>query len=199
VIGSRPGPSSMLPLQTLRRAVTHPTRWLPAVALLLYVAAFTWLRLADPTVPVPTVGSDTHSYFFPSFAFMRDSLLRGELPLWGPYQLAGRPFVALVTTAVFYPPLTVLFALEPATALAVHAISHLFLAGLFTYLFARRIGLGVAGALSAGVVFMGSSHIAQAACQNTVYLSTLVWLPAVFYAIRRAVDEPGFQATCLLA
>jgi hypothetical protein len=166
-----------------------------ALAVLAYVAAFMFFRLANPDFG--PWGGDITNYFLPTMVFIRDSLLRGELPLWDPYQFAGTPFLALHTPAVLYPFLLVFALLPPSVALVGHVVSHFALAALFMWLLARRIGLEGAGCLTASLAFIGSFQMTMAANHNTAYLSTYAWLPASLWAIRRVVREPAF-GNCLL-
>ncbi len=133
---------------------------------------------------------DGIAQFYPWRLHYSRSMISGEIPLWNPYQFCGTPFTANAQTAVFYPPnlLFVLFA--PVTAFGISAFIHLFLAGAFTFLLARALGVGRFGATVAGITFEFSAFMVV-----WLELPTLVnvaaWLPLVFYLILRSLDRTG--------
>ena len=146
-------------------AVREPVRRLPellAVLLLLACASTAlWvhrIHVEGPGNHSERLQSDSFRYFYPSVVFLHRELRQGRLPLWNPYQLAGQPYLALHLPAVLYPP-NLLFAalLPPVTALEAHAVFHLVVAGLFAWLFARRLGLGPAARLAAVAGYMFSA------------------------------------------
>ena len=71
-------------------------RSLAAVALLGVVAGGFWIHRVHIDRPIHQgfKNSDLGRYFYPSAVHMRRELLRGQLPLWNPYQMAGMPFLA---------------------------------------------------------------------------------------------------------
>ena len=82
-------------------------------------------------------------YAFASFAVRE--VAAGRLPLWNPHAYAGAPFWADVQAAVAYPPnLSVTLAAAklwgrlPFGLLELQALVHMSVAGVLTYLFARR-------------------------------------------------------------
>ena len=116
------------------------------VLLLAALCALFFWRIVTP--------SATDRGFFPSGDFVDQfyvfsvfearQLLTGGVPLWNPYTYGGHPFLADIQSAVFYPPslITILLSAPwgyPIYALELEAIAHVFLAGVFTYLFAKRL------------------------------------------------------------
>ena len=87
-----------------------------------------------------------------------------DVPLWNPYIMAGRPFLANSQSALFSPFTFPAYVLPLSTALGVIALLKLFVAAFATYLFARTLGLRFGGALLAGIVFAFGTFFA-------------VWLP----------------------
>lgn len=150
---------------------------------------------------------DSVAQYYPWRAFAHDSLARGVIPLWNPYQFCGTPFVANSQSAVFYPPNLVFWVISPARAFGVSAALHLFLAGLFAYMFLRALGVGRFGGTFGGLTFAFCGFFA-AWLQLPTVLSTALWLPlALFFAERyfatyrlRYVLGAGFAVgTALLA
>ena len=100
------------------------------------------------------VGSDVYAYFLPQKAYFADSLRSGTLPFWNNLVGHGYPQVAESQTGVFYPLHWVLYPLLSLNgAFSASIVAHYVLAFLFTFLYARRIGLSYLGAGLAALVY----------------------------------------------
>ncbi|HVA23750.1 MAG TPA: YfhO family protein [Chloroflexota bacterium] len=133
-------------------------------------------------------GLDVLEYFYPYRAYAQQAVDAGRLPLWNPDHFGGAPFLANIQTAVFYP-LTVLFyVFSFPTAYTWSVALHVFLGGLFTYLFARQsLQLGRAGALIGALAFaFGGFFGGQMGHLNQ--LSAAVWLPALLLCWDKAIQ-----------
>jgi hypothetical protein len=64
----------------------------------------------------------------PARHYMAEALREGRLPLWNPHVALGRPFLADVETAVFYPPNLLYVVLDPSTAWGLLTAAHATLA-----------------------------------------------------------------------
>ena len=84
----------------------------------------------------------------------------GSFPLWNPYQFGGMPFVAAMHGDIFYPTFLLRMILPTDVAMTWGFMIHVFLAGMFAYVFMRRAGFGFPGALVGGLAYMMSGHIA---------------------------------------
>jgi hypothetical protein len=103
--------------------------------------------------------------------------------------MAGMPFLAAHIGGPLYPPNVALLALlRPVRALEVHAVAHIVLAGLLSWLFARRLRLGAAASLAASASYMLSGAI-LAMFYSVAYVSTCAWLPGVLWAVHGLVTE----------
>jgi hypothetical protein len=163
-----------------------------SLALLAALAAATWIHRIEVdrhALRVREFEVDTYRYFWPTAVYLHAELSRGHLPLWNPHQLAGQPFLALHVPAVLYPPTLALLALlPPHAAFAVHSVLHLFLAGLFTWLFAGRLGIPPAGRLAAAAAGMLSGPLVVGFYMPP-YLSAPAWLPAILWALHGLASE----------
>ncbi len=162
--------------------------WLGFAAL---AAAFWWARIYvdRPSGTSSFAWLDLYQYVLPAATFIRDELQAGRLPLWNPYQLAGMPTAALGMPGALYPGNLLLLAWLPAErALEVSTVAHWTLAGGFTWLFARRIGLGAPAATAAALSFMLSGRILSGAYQHFVVTSQ-IWLPALCWTLHGLVTE----------
>jgi hypothetical protein len=163
-----------------------------AVLGLALLAAVVWvhrIEIERPSSHAELLQADSYRYFYPTAVFLHRELRAGRIPLWNPYQLAGQPYVALHVPAALYPPSLLLLALlPPLPALAAHAVLHLFVAGLFTWLFAGRLGLSPPARLAAAVTYMLARSLALG-FYMTPFLSTPAWLPALLWASHGLASE----------
>lgn len=169
---------------------TRAAHW-TSVAFLAAVLAGFWIvhvHLAPPP-PAPHSIHDITRYFHPSMVYMHDEYRAGRLPLWNPHQMAGMPFLATHIAGPLYPPnVILLMLLAPARAIEAHAVLHLLLAGVFSALFLRRLGLGLAASLAGATAYMLSGAL-LALFYSVAYVSTCTWLPAVLWATHGLVNE----------
>ena len=100
------------------------------------------------------IGGDTYTYYLPQKTFYADRLQAGEFPLWNNRVGHGYPVLGESQTGACYPSYLLAYStLDVNTAYnAVHLLHYVF-AFLFTWMYARRLGLRTMAALLAGVVF----------------------------------------------
>ena len=144
------------------------------------------------------VGLDVFTYFYPYRAYAAEALREGRIPLWNPYLFLGAPFLANIQAAVLYP-LNWMLCLLPAPRLvACSIILHIFLAGLFTYLFARLLaGLGRFGAFLSGVIFAFGGFLG-AQVEHINQLNVFTWLPLSLLLYDRALHSGRWRAGYIL-
>ncbi len=126
---------------------------------------------------------DIGLYFTPMQMFLRDNLRHGRLPLWNPLILCGTPYVGNPQTWPLYPTTALLPWLSAPQFLNWTVALHVWLAGLGTYLFARRaLRIGRGAALLAAVTFMfGGQLVSKEQFPNMVQASA--WLPWVLWCL----------------
>jgi hypothetical protein len=132
--------------------------------------------------PVADIG-DLITAFYPFRTLAATSVRSGILPLWNPYILAGAPFLANSQSALFYPLTAFYYVLGLPAAWTFALIIRMFLSGLFMWLFVRSIGATQAGAIFSGIVFAGCGFMT--AWQGQPMGDAAMWLPLIFYAVRR--------------
>jgi len=178
-----------MPCLLLWPAVAHGEAFLPA-DMLRDVAPW---RTADPASLVPwnPLMWDGIAEFYPWRLFASETLRSGYLPLWNPHQFCGTPFVANSQSAVFYP-LNLLFCLLPVSqAFGVSVLLHLFLTGVFAYLFLRSSALGLGRAASlVGAVAWQLCHWQVAWLALPTFLCVSAWLPLALLLVDRAATRP---------
>lgn len=135
-------------------------------------------------------GTDTWIQYFYWRYFGFDILSGGEVPLWNPYIFSGTPYVAGLQSSLFYPPNLIYLLFQTPFAINLSIAIHCYLASVFTYLFARYIGIFIEGSFLAALVFTYSApyifHIYPGHLSN---LSTMVWLPLLFMGIEVFLRE----------
>jgi hypothetical protein len=140
--------------------------------------------------------TDVISEFFPWRHAVRESLRRGEWPLWNAYNLAGHPLAAEAQSAP-YSPFTLLACLLPsAVSLSYTAALAFFIAGLSAFLLARELGCSEAASLFAAAGWALASSIVLYSLTAMGFAT--VYLPLILAATRRVVREPGLAAAMFL-
>jgi len=143
------------------------------------------------------------NYSWKSFA--KESYLNGVLPLWNPYIFCGMPFLAAGQYAALYPLGAIFYVLPVAQAYGWFTLVHLFLGGLFMYLYVKLIGGGRWGALVSAITFMFCGFLVVSFLWPMI-VSTVIWLPLLLAIIevivrrfeRAESGESGLLSSCAL-
>ena len=126
---------------------------------------------------------DIGLYFLPMQTFLKTSLTGGRVPLWNPLILCGTPYVGNPQTWPLYPFTALLAFVSPTQFINLTVAAHVWLAGIGTYLFARRalkLPRGAA-ALSAVTFMFGGQLVSKEQFPNMVQAAA--WLPWVLWAL----------------
>lgn len=138
---------------------------------------------------------DIWSEFFPWRLALRESLARGEWPLWNAYNLAGHPLAAEVQSAP-YSPFTLIACLLPASVSQTYSLAiAFFLAGLCAFLFARELECDEGPSLVAAA---GWALAASAGARMTAMGFTTVYAPLLLAATRRVIHERTIRSGVIL-
>ncbi len=155
--------------------------------------------LATLTLAYPALGggflvnprSDQYIAGYAFREFAAQSLRAGDgFPQWSPYLFGGMPYIAGMHGDIFYPTFLLRMVLPTDVAMTWGFIIHLFLAGLFTYLFLRAWGVGFYGSVIGGLAYMLSGPIAAYASpghDGKLFVSTL--LPLTLFLLLRLVRD----------
>lgn len=127
---------------------------------------------------------------------LRQLFFKGEI-LWTNKIFAGFPVFAEPHLALFYPLNWILFKILPAEiAFSCLIVIDLMIAGLFTYLFARLLGLKETSAFISAVSFSLLGFLPSYLGNSTVIHSS-VWLPAVFYFLELNIQKKSLTFSIL--
>lgn len=136
----------------------------------------------------PLLGSDTYalSYFAREFytSFVQSTQ---RFPLWDPLVLGGLPFVDGMHGDIFYPPSLALFPFDARTMWGLKMVLHVYLAGLFTFIWLRTLGLARGPAFFGGLVYMMGPDLVSLVYpggDGKLFVSALA--PLVFFLAERA-------------
>jgi hypothetical protein len=140
--------------------------------------------------------SDLYMQMIPWQAAVRASLSRGEWPLWNPYMLCGSMLAANMQSAPYDPLQLIALLLSQPQALTFGAAMTFFLAGLFTFAFARSLGLSELASLIGAAAFMFSAVIAF----FVGWPLGRAWavFPLVLVGVRLVVHETSVRATVVM-
>jgi len=130
-------------------------------------------------------------------SYATDSLRRGRLPLWNPYQLCGTPFVANNLSAVYYPANVLHAAMGPDRAAGWFAALHLLLAALFMWAFLLKTGASDAAATIGGAIY-GFATWQIVWLHLPPFVSTACWLPALSLILLHLRERPSGRTAGLL-
>lgn len=124
----------------------------------------------------------------------------GRIPQWNPYLFGGMPFIAASSGDIFYPTAWLRWIMPVGTAMALGFAVHLFLAGLFSYLFLRALRCSWAGAVVGGVAYELTGILASLAHpghDGKLFVSALA--PLLLLALTRAIRDRRDSAYGLVA
>ncbi len=117
-----------------------------------------------------------------------------RIPLWNPYIYGGLPFVDAMHGDTFYPLAALQFIMPIFKALGYKLIVTVFLAGVFAYLYLKKMGMTRWASVFGGTVYMLSGFLVSlvyAGQDGRMYVTSL--LPLLFYTM-----EIGFERRNLL-
>ncbi|HEY6805350.1 MAG TPA: YfhO family protein [Pyrinomonadaceae bacterium] len=122
----------------------------------------------------------------------------GHLPLWDPYIFGGMPLFASAQGGLLFPPNWFYLIFSPALATNLMVVTTYMLAALGAYLFARRTGASISGAIVTSITWQaGGFLLAQISHINIVHTAAV--LPWVFWALERYVANGKRTSGALLA
>lgn len=160
-------------------------RYPVATAVAVYAAAVTaaFWRVWTGQILINAMSDQRTGYAFRAFAadFFRSY---GSIPEWSPYLFGGMPFVANTGHGdTFYPTFLLRLLFPVDIGMTVGFLIHLVLAGTFTFLFLRAIGVRWSGAFTGGAAYMFSGQIISLVSpghDGKMYVSALLPLALMF-------------------
>lgn len=133
---------------------------------------------------------DTIRQIYPWKTLVVDSLKKGRLPLWNPYNFSGAPLLANFQSAALYPLGAMYLLFSQIDAWTILVMLQPLLAVLFTYIYSRKIGLGIPGSWLAALSYGFSGFMAVWLEYNTIG-HVILWLPLMLLAIEHNAKKPA--------
>jgi hypothetical protein len=164
----------------------------------LALAAFVALLFADVLFAGRGFfARDLTFYHWPLKKIVRDTLLRGELPLWSRPIAGGQPLAANPAYEVFYPPQWLIFLPSYRLGFQLHIVLHLMLAACGAYLLLRQLRAGPAASIAGALSFALGGPLLSTATMLP-FLFAWTWAPFVaLFALR--FEEEGRRRDFALA
>jgi hypothetical protein len=168
------------------------------ILLLYFLFSFSLLYKSFVNNMIPSY-LDIYGYLYPLMGLVRDQYLKGILPLWNSYMFAGFPLMGSSQSAVFYP-----VSLIPALLMPLHIaikldfVIHYALAGFFTFLYAKKIGMKISVSFAAGLLFAFMGFFMPLFPHFSV-LRAGIWFPLIFYFFEDIRDKAEIKSAILAA
>ena len=140
--------------------------------------------------------SDLYMQMIPWQSAVRQALAHGEWPLWNRHMLAGSVLAANMQAAPYDPLQLIGFLIPHSQALTFGAAMTFFIAGLFTFAFARSLSVGETASLIGAAAYMFSAMLAFFVGWPIGRAWT--YLPLVFLGVRMVVHETNVRAAVIL-
>ncbi|MBI5435061.1 MAG: hypothetical protein HZA52_19660 [Planctomycetes bacterium] len=152
---------------------------------------------AAPITPANPILLDQAIVIAPWLHFAAERLRAGELPLWNSRNYAGQPIGGAYQLGLWWPPNWIYFATESPWFFVGVAWLKLVLAGSFTLLLLRRLGLSLGAASTGALAFMlcGFQVVWLGHNQTNVAL----FAPLLLWCVERCLERPSARNTALFA
>lgn len=187
-------PIPFLPILGFQRLAARRGALRGALAIFTMLLGVLLVYLSPPLPNTVLVGADYLQLHSRRMQFARDALLATGhfLPAWYPRELLGTPFWSNLQNFPFIPTrLLVLLSMDPigqytyGIAVTLSAV----LAALFTYLYSRKIGLGLTASAAAGWTFACSGYYAsRVAAGHLPFLEAYPALPLLLWVIESQLE-----------
>ncbi len=140
---------------------------------------------------------DIATQFYPWHMRLNAMIGSLDLPIWNHHILMGTPLLAESTPGVFFP-LNLLHAVLPAPAAwTIGFVLRYLVVAFTTALFARRLGLSIAGTAVAAVAFTFCGW--TVAFNGRPHLDSAMWLPLMLWCVDRLAERQSATRLVLLA
>jgi len=140
---------------------------------------------------------DVISQMYPWKQLVIDSWKSGQIPFWNPYQFAGNPHLANYQSSVFSI-VNVLYLFIPFIhAWSIQILLQPLLAGLFMYLYLKKLDISKAGSLAGSLSFMFSGFITVWMEYGTLAYAIL-YLPLLLYGIESYYKRQNWKIATII-
>jgi hypothetical protein len=167
--------------------------WAILLILVLPILYFSRILFTNTVIP----NGDWYQLFYPARVLAQEQLLKGQFPLWNPYEFMGCPLFATWQVAVLYPFNLIFLPLHPVLAMKCVSCLNIIVAGLGMYLFARKIiSFQPFSALVSSILFMFSGYF-PVHYEHINQVNVGVWIPLLLYCAHRSILDLDNQCVSL--
>jgi len=173
-------------MENIRPNINSRVSFLFAIIILLglTVAMFADVLFSAEAIVLSKANTD----LFDQFAYWREfgfnQLRHGVLALWNPHIFSGLPFFGGFQSALLYPLNFPYLILPLARAINAGIALHVFLIGVFMYLWTWYRGLHPLACLLSSVLLMFcGAHFMHIQAGHLPHLCTMIWAPLLFLSI----------------
>jgi hypothetical protein len=150
-----------------------------------------YLHYTPGTYPNKLQYFDVIRQLYPWRTVSLDIIKHGQIPFWNPYNFSGSPLLANVQSAIFYP-LNVFYFLFPQFfSWSLLVFLQPFLTSIFTYMYARKIGLKISSSLLTAISFSYSLFSSVFLEYNTIN-HVFLYLPLLLLIIENIINTVNF-------
>lgn len=136
-------------------------------------------------------------YEVPVNKLVGDMYLKGEFPLWNPYQGCGTPLLGQYSTRALFP-YQILEDISPYWLWDYFILGRLLISGFFTFLFLRLLGLSFSPSFFGGVFYMFSGSFIWFVNLEQ-FTNVAMALPVFIYCLERLYKFNNYQQSFLLS
>lgn len=160
--------------------------------------SYSFLGYAPGGYPNKGQDFDVIRLLYPEKEFSIRSFKNFELPFWNPYNFSGNPHLASLQSGSFYPLNIVFFIFPYAIAWTIFILLQPILTGIFSFLFARELKLGVKSSIFSSLVFAFSSYsIVWMEYGNIGH--SIVWMPFAMWITLKNLQRPTVVKSIIIA
>jgi len=128
--------------------------------------------------------TDTLYFNFPMYHYLHQAYHDGFIPFWNPNQFAGLPFMAVLQTAVFYPPSLIFFLDDFTLAFNLNLVFHHGVLVAGTYILTRFWGFSPVAALCSSLTaLLGGFFLSISTFSN--HFHSAAWFPLFFFCFEK--------------
>lgn len=114
-------------------------------------------------------------------------LSNNQFPIWNPYEMAGKPFLANFQLGIFYPLNILLFVKPFVTAWSYFIVLQSVLAGIFMYVYLRHLRLSPPARILGTLSWVFSGFLV-AWLEWGVIVHTILWLPLILLSVHNLFE-----------
>lgn len=185
-----------------RRKSAFWDRDFPYAALITLLCLFFFHEvLLNPSKMLYYLRSDLCRFLVPKVTFIVDSFYsEGVFPLWEPFVYSGKPPLGVPQLGLFYPFFIFVILFSTTCAYGYLFAVHYIIGGLGMYLYVKEISGERRQAFLSSIVFIFCGYMsARVLIGQYWHISSMSWIPFIFFFSERVIKKRSFLAGVLLA